>query len=73
LAEQQLPLCERETVDAGLRQVDFLDKQLAQVHGLIAADALGWPEVKRLMTVPGRQRHRRRDLHRRRRRHPPLP
>jgi transposase len=27
--------------------------EIAQVDGLIAADALGWPEIKRLMTVPG--------------------
>ena len=53
LNDQQLPACERETVDAGLRQVDFLDTELAQVDQLIAADALGWPEVKRLMSVPG--------------------
>src|SRR4051812_15909966 len=53
LADQQLALCERETVDAGLRQVDFLDTEIAQVERLIAVDALGWPEVKRLMTVPG--------------------
>ena len=53
LGEQELALCERETVDAGLRQVDFLDTELAQVDQLIAADALGWPEIKRLMTVPG--------------------
>jgi transposase len=46
-------LCERETVDAGLRQVDFLDTEIARVQRLIAADALSWPEVKRLMTVPG--------------------
>jgi transposase len=33
LAEQQLAVCERETVDAGLRQVDFLDSQpLRQLH-----------------------------------------
>jgi len=53
LADQQLALCERETVDAGLRQVDFLDTEIVQVERLIAADALSWPEVKRLMTVPG--------------------
>jgi transposase len=53
LADQELALCERETVDAGLRQVDFLETELAQVDQLIAADALGWPEIKRLMTVPG--------------------
>jgi hypothetical protein len=53
LAEQQLAVCERETVDAGLRQVDFLDTEIAAVEQLIAVDALCWPEVKRLMTVPG--------------------
>ena len=42
LAEQQLAVCERETVDAGLRQVDFLDTEIDQVDQLIAADALGW-------------------------------
>ena len=53
LAEQQLPVCERETVDSALRQVDFLDTEIAQVEKLIAAEALSWPEIKRLMTVPG--------------------
>lgn len=53
LVEQRLPLCERETVDAGLRQVDFLDGEIAAVEQLIAADALSWPDVKRLMSVPG--------------------
>jgi transposase len=53
LGEQQLPVCERETVDAGLRQVDFLDTEIAAVEQLIAVDALSWPQVKRLMTVPG--------------------
>src|SRR3954447_7609885 len=53
LADQQLAVCERETVDAGLRQVDFLDTEITQVERLIAADALSWPEVKQLMTVPG--------------------
>ena len=53
LADQPLPVCERETVESGVRHVDFLDTEIAQVDQLIAADALGWPEVKRLMTVPG--------------------
>jgi transposase len=52
LAEQQLPVCERETVDSGARQVAFLDSEIAAVEQLIAAEALGWPEIKRLMTVP---------------------
>ncbi len=53
LAAQQLPVCERETVDSALRQVDFPDTEIAAVDQLIAAEALSWPEVKRLMTVPG--------------------
>jgi transposase IS116/IS110/IS902 family protein len=36
-----------------VRQVTFLDSEIAQVEKLIAAEALSWPEVKRLMTVPG--------------------
>src|SRR4051812_720052 len=53
LAEQQLPLAEHETVDAALRQVDFLTAEIEAVERLIAAEALSWPDVKRLMTVPG--------------------
>jgi transposase len=53
LQELELPLEERETVDAALRQVEFLDAEIAAVEALIAAEALGWPEIKRLMTVPG--------------------
>jgi transposase len=53
LAEQDLPLCERETVDSAVRQVDFLDTEIAAVEQRIAAEALSWPEVTRLMTVPG--------------------
>ena len=53
LGAQLLPLCEHETVDAGLRQVDFLDAEIAAVEQLIAAEALSWAEIKRLMTVPG--------------------
>ena len=36
-----------------MRQVDFLDAEITEVEQLIAAEALSWPEVKRLMTVPG--------------------
>ena len=53
LAEQELPVAEQESVDTALRQVDFLDAEIAAVEQLIAAEALSWPEVKRLMTVPG--------------------
>jgi transposase len=53
LSDQPLPVEEQETVAAALRQVEFLDAEIADVERLIAADALNWPELKRLMTVPG--------------------
>jgi transposase len=53
LAGLELPLEERESVDAGIRHVEFLDAEIATVERLIAQQALGWPEIRRLMTVPG--------------------
>jgi transposase len=53
LSDQELPLAEQESVDVALRQVEFLDQEIEAVEQLIAADALSWPEIKRLMTVPG--------------------
>ena len=53
LGELELAEVERESVDAALRQVEFLDAEIAAVERLIAAAALKWPEVRRLMTVPG--------------------
>ena len=53
LAELELPIEERETLDSGLRQIDFLDAEIASVDRVIAHDALNWPEARRLMTVPG--------------------
>jgi transposase len=53
LREVELPVEERETVDGCLRQIDFLDEEIAAVERAIASDALGAPQVKRLMTVPG--------------------
>jgi transposase len=53
LAGLELPVEERESVDAGIRQVEFLDSEIAQVERLIAQQALNWPEIRRLMTVPG--------------------
>jgi transposase len=49
----ELPLEERESVDAGIRHVEFLDTEIAAVEKLIAQQALSWPEIKRLMSVPG--------------------
>jgi transposase len=53
LATLELPVEERESVDAGLRHVEFLDSEIAAVERLIAQQALHWPEIRRLMTVPG--------------------
>ena len=53
LAELELPVEERETVDAGLRQIDFLYSEVAEVVLVIALHALQWPQIGRLMTVPG--------------------
>jgi transposase len=53
LAELELPAEERESVDAALRQIDFLDTEIEAVERPIAAEALGSAEIKRLMTVPG--------------------
>jgi transposase len=53
LAGLALPLEERESVDAGMRHVEFLDAEIAAVERLIAQQALSWPEIRRLMTVPG--------------------
>jgi transposase len=53
LAGLELPVEERESVDAGIRQIEFLDAEIAAVERLIAQQALAWPEIRRLMTVPG--------------------
>jgi transposase len=53
LAELELPVEERETLDSGLRQIDFLDEEVARVERTIAHAALNWPDARRLMTVPG--------------------
>ena len=48
-----LPEEEREAVDSGLRQIEFLDSEIEAVERPIAAAALESPEARRLMTVPG--------------------
>jgi transposase len=53
LAGLALPLEEAETVAACLRHVEFLDVEIAAVERQIARQALGSPELRRLMTVPG--------------------
>lgn len=49
----ELPVDERLTLDGCLRQVDFLDGEVAAIDREIARQALAWPDVLRLMTVPG--------------------
>jgi transposase len=53
LRELELPVEERETVDGCLRQIEFLDHEVAELDKAIAKDALRSSEIRRLMTVPG--------------------
>src|SRR3954462_9817404 len=55
LAEQivGLPLDERLSGDAALRQVDFLAGELEQLDRILGADALSDRDALRLMTIPG--------------------
>jgi transposase len=53
LSGLQLPDEERETVDGAMRQIAFLDAEIAAVERLIANAALESAQIKRLMTVPG--------------------
>jgi transposase len=48
-----LPVEERESVDAGIRHIAFLDSEIAAVDRVIARQPLDWPEIRRLMTVTG--------------------
>jgi transposase len=53
LAALELPADERETVECCLREVDFLDSEVALIERELAAQALSSEEIRRLMTVPG--------------------
>jgi transposase len=53
LAQLQLPLEESETVSAAMRQIEFLEKEIAEVERLIAGAAMKSAEIRRLMSVPG--------------------
>lgn len=53
LSEQALPEDERDTVDAALRQIDFLTEEVAKIERDLARFAVDSPQAKRLMTVPG--------------------
>jgi transposase len=49
----ELPLEEAETVQAGLRHIEFLDSEIEQVERVICQEALKSRQIKRLLTVPG--------------------
>jgi transposase len=53
LDKLELPEDERDTIDACLRQLDFLAGKLATLDRRIAEQALNSPEIRRLMTIPG--------------------
>ncbi|MEZ5078943.1 MAG: IS110 family transposase [Solirubrobacterales bacterium] len=53
LATLELPAEEEETVAGCLRHVDFLGGEIDALDAQIADAALGWAEVRRLMSVPG--------------------
>jgi transposase len=57
LAELELPLDERLTLDGCLRQIDFLDAEIRALEAALAEQALSSPEILRLMTVPGVNLH----------------
>ena len=52
-AGRRLPLDEKLSVDAGLRQVDFLNGEVDQIDQILGADAITDPDALRLMTLPG--------------------
>lgn len=48
-----MPVDERLTLDGCLRQIVFLDGELRALEAALARQALGCPQILRLMTVPG--------------------
>jgi transposase len=53
LAEQVLPADEQETVAGCLRQIEFLDAEIALVERALAGQVLASAEMRRLLTLPG--------------------
>ena len=53
LAALDLPADESETVACHLREVDFLDSEIALIERELASQALSSAEIRRLLTVPG--------------------
>jgi transposase len=57
LLELELPADERNTVEGCLRQISFLDEEIAAVERALAKAAVESPEMHRLMSVPGVNLH----------------
>jgi transposase len=53
LAAQDLPADEQETVAACLRQIAFLDAEIALIERTLAEQVLASAEMRRLLTLPG--------------------
>lgn len=53
LARQQLPVDEREAVDVSLRQIAFLDEEIAKLDRALAVAVLASADLQRLFTLPG--------------------
>jgi transposase len=53
LAAQDLPADEQETVAACLRQIQFLDREIALIEKALAEQVLASAEMRRLLTLPG--------------------
>lgn len=53
LAGQVLPADEQDTINAALRQIDFLNEEIQTIERDLALFATASPEAKQLMTVPG--------------------
>jgi transposase len=53
LSEQGLPGDEREMLEACLRGIDFLDREVAAIDRALAGLVLASPGLRRLLTLPG--------------------
>jgi transposase len=53
LSRQELPPEEAETVSGCLRQIDFLDSEVAAIDAKLCEWVASSPEARRLMTIPG--------------------
>jgi transposase len=53
LAKREMPIDERETLEACLRQIDFINQEIALLDQQIACQALQSLQIQRLMSIPG--------------------